>query len=163
MRAFGSICSAFLLGIPGGVAADPEGAGPPPVAEVAAAGDPTTLGFTADVGVVTIYSFRGLNLLRETSQRDAHAAVQPSLAWKHEGSGLSLAWWSSWQVIGANRGALVDAGMGDEQDLTLARSFELAEDLALTTALTAYVYPFADEAAAGANVPLYVEPFATFS
>jgi hypothetical protein len=133
-----------------------------PEADKAGEGDATEpyepIGLGVDVGVGSAYGFRGLNLLQEKSQHDQRFVLQPSISYEVPNTGLNISYFSSYQVSGENRRALVDAGVGDEQDLLLAFSKEVHELLSIGTGVAAYTYPFASREAAGTAFPLYVEP-----
>ncbi|MBK7075286.1 MAG: hypothetical protein IPH44_23615 [Myxococcales bacterium] len=144
---------------------------PPPTAAVAPAdavddADPTAqdaIGVSVGVTVGSAYAFRGLNVYAADRQRDVAGQVAPWLTYAVPGTAITLTYWSSYQISGAMRGALIDAGVGAEQDLTVGWSRDLSPTLALAVAANAYVYPFADRAMAGVATPVYVEPAATIT
>jgi len=121
----------------------------------------TPVGISLDGGLASAYLFRGLNVFGD-KQKDQHGVFSPTVAWTHAGSGLSLTYWGAFQLNGDNLDAKTDVGAGLEQDFILgwSRAF-LDGKLTLKAALTAYVFPFADEELAGANAPLYLEPSVT--
>jgi hypothetical protein len=114
-------------------------------------------GVALGVGFASAYVFRGLNLLQESSQHDQHAVLQPYLSYDIPATGLTLGYFSSYQVAGKNRGDLVDAGSGHEQDVSLSWSRALG-DFEIGTGVSAYLYPFADPEVAGTRTPAYLEP-----
>ncbi len=119
------------------------------------------LGVSVDAQFSSVYLFRGLNVFGD-KQGDQHGVFSPTLSYAIADTGLTLGYWGAFQLNGDNRGAKTDVGAGLEQDFILgySRSF-LDNKLTLKAALTAYVFPFADEELAGAGVPLYLEPSVT--
>jgi hypothetical protein len=87
--------------------------------------------------------------------------LQPWVSYALPNTGLSVGYFGSYQVSGDNRQAMVDAGVGDEQDLILAYSKQLHELVTVGTGVAAYAYPFASKKVAGTAVPLYIEPSVT--
>jgi hypothetical protein len=138
--------------LPGPAAAD-EPADATPAEPV----ERTPVGLTVDFGVGSAYGYRGLNLVAESSQHDQRLVMQPSLAYEVPETGLTLTYFSSYQVTG-ERQAQVDAGMSDEQDLTVAFEREVTEGVSIGALFNAFVYPMAREQAAGTDVPVYLEP-----
>jgi len=116
------------------------------------------IGLSVDLGVASAYAFRGLNLLQAGSQHDQRFVLQPWVAYAVPDSGLTVGYFGSYQVSGDNRQALVDAGVGDEQDLMVTYSKEVHELVTIGTGVAAYLYPFASEKVAGSAAPLYLEP-----
>ncbi|MBU1069280.1 hypothetical protein KJ975_06885 [Myxococcota bacterium] len=119
------------------------------------------LGISVDAQFSSVYLFRGLNVFGD-KQGDQHGVFSPTIAYAVADTGLTLTYWGAFQLNGDNRSAKTDVGAGLEQDFILgySRSF-LDNKLTLKAALTAYVFPFADEELAGAGVPLYLEPSVT--
>lgn len=115
------------------------------------------LGLTIDLGVASAYGYRGLNLSAEASQHDQRLVMQPSLAYAVLDTGLTLTYFSSYQLSG-ERQAKVDDGTSDEQDLSLTFEREVAEGASVGALFGAYVYPMARKEAAGTDVPVYLEP-----
>jgi len=120
---------------------------------------PPTL--NVDVGVASVYVFRGLNLFQKDSQWNQHAFASPSLTFNVPGTnGLTIGYWGAYQLVGTNVREKLDAGTGGENDLTASYSRKLGDKLTAGAGLTSYIYPFAKKDAAGTRVPLYLEPFA---
>ena len=116
------------------------------------------IGLTLAVGIESAYYFRGLNMFKDASQRDAHGLFEPSLTYAVPGTGLSLGYWGGYQINGDNAAHLIAAGIGHEQDVIVRYAGELGKGLTLVGILTGYLYPFADEEVAGTAVPTYLEP-----
>ena len=117
----------------------------------------TPIGVTIDLGVSSAYGYRGLNLAAESTQHDQRLVLQPSIAYAVSDTGLTVAYFSSYQATG-ERCAQVDAAMSDEQDLMVSFEREVADGLAIEALFGAFVYPMATEGAAGTDVPVYLEP-----
>ena len=121
-------------------------------------------GVNVDVGFSTIYNFRGLNTFMENSLMDQNALFAPSLTWSIFDTGLYLGYWGAYQLSGDNKSAMVDIGLGHEQDLFLGYDLGLANDLVtLSFAFTYIFYPFADETVAGTKNPSIIEPLVGIS
>jgi hypothetical protein len=161
-------------------APEPEAAPPPepspapapePVAEPGPSPEPEAeeeakepVGVTVDVGIATIYNFRGLNSFQESSQMDQNALFAPSLEWSIFDSGVTLGYWGAYQLTGNNKTEMVDGALGHEQDLYIGYALGLADDLLeLSFAFTYFFYPFADEDVAGTGNPSIIEPLVGFS
>ena len=115
-------------------------------------------GVTIDVGLASVYNFRGLNTFG-IDQSDQYAVFSPSITWAIFDTGLSLGYWGAYQINGDNMKANVDGGAGHEQDIILGYGIDwLDGSLALGATLTAFLYPFADEDIAGTTCPTYIEP-----
>lgn len=114
------------------------------------------------VGISSAYVWRGYNLFQDTKAMDQNAMVSPALTLSFPATGLSLGYWGAYQLNGENKSALVDAGVGAEQDLILGYERALNQ-LTLSLRLTYYFYPMADEEIAGTRLPSYLEPSAGFS
>lgn len=147
-----------------------EAAPPPPTAAVAAPAVPEDTGagstevasgeapsaiINVDVEGASAYVWRGVNLFGENQNSQAFS-VFPSLTATF--GGLSIGYWGAFQMTGDNKGDLVDLGVGAEQDFILKYSGSFAEGLGYTAMLTYWIYPFADEEAAGTSTPMYIEP-----
>jgi hypothetical protein len=156
-------------------AADPAGPVPAPEPAPAPAGDPaaspvadtgaaeaapasgeapSTL-INIDVEGASAYVWRGMNLFGAEQKTQAFS-VFPSITATF--GGLSIGYWGAFQLSGDNKSSLVDLGVGAEQDLILKYSGSLAEGLAYSAMLTYWIYPMADEVAAGTSTPMYIEP-----
>jgi hypothetical protein len=122
------------------------------------------IGINVDVGLASIYNFRGANVFMEKTLQDQNLAFSPSLTWSIFNTGLYLSYWGAYQVTGGNKSYLVDYGLGHEQDLILGYSKGFADDVVkLNLAFTYYFYPFADEDVAGTKNPSAIEPMAGIS
>lgn len=116
------------------------------------------LGLTLSLSWLSAYSFRGLNIFQQNSQTDQNMLLAPSIAWDIMGSGVEIGYWGGYQISGKNIGELIDAGLGAEQDLFVTYTWEMTDWASLTPTLIFYLYPFADEAAAGTAFPAYIDP-----
>ncbi|TNF37880.1 MAG: hypothetical protein EP329_01925 [Deltaproteobacteria bacterium] len=121
------------------------------------------LGLDANLGFATAYIFRGLNVFQEEGQMDANMLFAPGITWAIGDTGLTVGYLGSFQLTGHNIGAVIDAGLGAEQDLYVTWERELTPELTFGAALTAYLYPGADPDVCGARDPLYLEPAASLS
>lgn len=130
----------------------------------AAATDPdSSIGLTIELAFTSAYLFRGFNIFQDTSQRDQNAFLAPAVTWDIFDTGLTLGYWGAFQVTGDNVQGHIDSGLGAEQDLFLSWTYALPQDLSFSVGMFAYFYPAADEAVAGASVPLWLEPYASLS
>lgn len=138
-------------------AAGPQAPATDPAPAVESKPDPG-LGLALDLGVSSVYVFRGFNMFQKDSQWNQHAFLAPSLTWTIGQSGFQVGYWGAFQFLGDNVGAAIDAGFGAEQDLIVSYSRPLAGDVSAGLAFTAYLYPAAKESVAGTNCPVYLEP-----
>jgi hypothetical protein len=152
---------------PGTSAALPTG--PVPAPEPAPTAPPSDEGYRAeryrydepsqllniDLEGSSAYVWRGINVFGE-DQNTQHFAVFPSLTATF--GALSLGYWGAFQLSGDNKSALVDAGIGAENDFILKYTGSLDNGLSLSASLTYWVYPFADAEVAGTDTPMYLEP-----
>jgi hypothetical protein len=139
--------------------AEPAPAAPPP--KDAADGAPAEgkkLGLDLDLGVASLYAFRGLNLFKHSGQNDANALFAPAITWTIGETGFSVGYVGAYQWTGSNRSELVDAGIGHEQDLIAAYTRAFSDKVTGVASLTYYAYPFAKKSAAGTSLPSYLEP-----
>ncbi len=113
------------------------------------------IGLNFDVEVSSAYVWRGSNLWGPEHDSQ-NLSVFPGF--EVTTGGLRVGYWSAYQLTGETKGDNVDEGMGAEQDLYAGYDLELTDELTLTLLATYYVYPLADEAAAGTKTPMYVEP-----
>jgi len=122
------------------------------------------IGLAIDLGFGTTYAFRGLNMFQGASQMDQHGLVSLGIAWAAFETGVTIGYWSAYQVYGDNIGELIDDAVGCEQDLFASYELDLVEDV-VTGALSLYwyFYPFADEQATGSVLPSWLEPSATLT
>lgn len=116
------------------------------------------LGLEVGLELASAFLWRGLNVFQDKDRMDQHMLAAPSLTWTVGETGLSVGYWGAYQLNGDNRSALIDAGVGAETDLILGYSHSVTEDFTVDGGIVYYVYPFADEAAAGAATPGYIEP-----
>ncbi|HKO91138.1 MAG TPA: hypothetical protein VJU61_08300 [Polyangiaceae bacterium] len=117
-------------------------------------GEPAKL-LNVDVEASSAYVWRGINVFGDEQNSQAFS-VFPSLTATF--GGLSLGYWGAFQLSGDNKSALVDAGVGAENDFVLKYTGSLDNGLALSAMLTYWIYPFADEEVAGTSTPMYLEP-----
>jgi hypothetical protein len=148
--------------------------GPVPAPEPAPTATPTDSGTTStrrrgerpskmlnvDVEAASAYVWRGINMFGVDQSSQAFS-VFPSLTATF--GGLSLGYWGAFQLSGDNKSALVDSGVGAENDLVLKYSGSLDNGLAYSAMLTYWLYPFADEDVTGTSTPMYIEPGAGIS
>ncbi|MFW5740923.1 MAG: hypothetical protein ACOC1F_11220 [Myxococcota bacterium] len=126
--------------------------------------EPDALGLHAELGLHSAYVWRGLNLFADTDvegrldQSDQNLMLAPSLAYMLPGTNLSVGYWGAFQLTGDHRGALVDAGVGAEQDLFAFWELSLDASTSLELGATYYFYPFAEEEQAGVDFPHMLEP-----
>lgn len=117
-------------------------------------GAPDTL-LNIDVEAASAYVWRGINMFG-TNQNTQTAALFPSLT--VNSGALSLGYWGAFQLSGDNKSALVDSGVGAQNNFILKYSGSVDRDLAYSAMLTYWLYPFADEEVAGTSTPMYLEP-----
>lgn len=111
------------------------------------------------LGVSSTYVFRGLNVLGDGDPEDQHGITTPSMRWDVGDTGVYFSYWGAYQINGANAHKMVRAGLGHEQNAVVGIERAVAgERVFVSTAVTTYVFPFADSASAGTAVPLYLEP-----
>jgi len=122
--------------------------------EVASDEAPSAI-INVDVEGASAYVWRGMNLFGE-AQDTQNFSVFPSLTATF--GGLSIGYWGAFQMTGDNKTALVDGGVGAEQDFILKYSGSFAEGLGYTAMLTYWIYPFAEEEVALTATPMYIEP-----
>lgn len=126
-----------------------------------------SFGLEAALTVNSAYVWRGLNLFADTddtgriNQQAHHMMLNPALSYTIPDTGLTVGYWGAYQLTGSNRRALIDAGVGAEQDLLATWNLPLGESSALSLGLTYYFYPFAKKESAGTGFPQYIEPAAT--
>jgi hypothetical protein len=113
-----------------------------------------------DVEGASAYVWRGVNVFGE-NQNTQVFSVLPSVTATF--GAVSVGYWGAFQLSGDNKSALVDSGVGAQNNLVLKYSGWLDEDLAYSAALTYWIYPFADEEVAGTATPMYIEPGAGIS
>jgi hypothetical protein len=150
----------LVVGLSGASAARAAGdpAAPEPAKPAAAPAPPPTVNL--DLGMSSVYVFRGLNMFQKSSQWDQHAFAAPAITLNVPGvEGLSIGYWGAYQWAGSNMKDKLKAGTGGENDLTLTYARPIVGKLTAGPGLTAYIYPFADNGVAGTRVPLYLEPF----
>jgi hypothetical protein len=113
-----------------------------------------------DVEGSSAYVWRGTNVFGADQNTQA-LSVFPSVTATL--GALSLGYWGAFQLSGDNKSALVDRGVGAENDFVLKYSGWLNDKLTYSAMLTYWVYPFANEEAAGTATPMYIEPGAGIS
>jgi hypothetical protein len=126
-----------------------------PVEVAKARREPPEVGLTASLGVASAYVFRGLNYFHADQSRTA-AIVAPSL--EATIGQVTAGWWSGYQATGPDRDVFVRIGNGHEQDAYVGWGTDLTDQIAFSTQLTGYWYPFSVEEDAGANAALWLEP-----
>jgi hypothetical protein len=113
-----------------------------------------------DVEGASAYVWRGINVFG-VDQNTQVFSVLPSLSATF--GALSLGYWGAFQLSGDNKSALVDSGVGGQNNFVLKYSGSLDDGLAYSAMLTYWFYPFADEDVAGTATPMYIEPGAGIS
>jgi len=108
-----------------------------------------------DLEAASAYVWRGINVFG-AEQNTQTFAVFPSVTATF--GGLSLGYWGAFQLSGANKSALVDEGVGGQNNFVLKYSGALDNGLNYSAMLTYWIYPFAKEEAAGTATPMYLEP-----
>lgn len=134
--------------------------GPVPAPEPAPTAPPTDRGaasglLNVDVEVASAYVWRGINVFG-VDQNTQALSVLPSVSATF--GALSLGYWGAFQLSGDNKSALVDSGVGAQNNLVLKYGGALDDGLAYSAMLTYWFYPFADEEVAGTATPMYLEP-----
>jgi hypothetical protein len=163
-RTLSALLTATSVLAPLAAAATGEPAGEAPVDGAAGpAEEDPGLGLAFDLGFATAYVFRGLNVFADGDQLDPHMLLAPGITWSVLDTGLWLGYWGAFQVSGDNLSDNIDAGIGVEQDLLLGWDRDLGEAATVSLFLYWYFYPAADEEAAGAAVPSYLEPGAALA
>lgn len=112
------------------------------------------IGINVEVEIASAYVFRGLNLFGDT-QIDQRASVFPSVT--VSAGPVSGGYWGAYQLSGDNARRKLDEGFSAENDLWVGYEGSMG-DLGYSALLTYYLFPFADEATAGAATPMYLEP-----
>jgi hypothetical protein len=113
-----------------------------------------------DVEAASAYVWRGINMFG-VNQNSQVFSVLPSLTATL--GPVSIGYWGAFQLSGDNKSALVDSGVGAQNNLVLKYNGWLDENLAYAAMLTYWVYPFADADVAGTDTPMYIEPGAGIS
>jgi hypothetical protein len=116
---------------------------------------PSAATVNIDVETASAYVWRGLNLFGETYTTQ-NWSLFPSVTAVF--GPVTVGYWGAFQLTGDNKSAVVDGGVGAEQDLILAYNGSIADNLTYSARLTYWIYPFADEAVAGTSTPMYLEP-----
>ncbi len=119
------------------------------------------LGLNVDVEVASSYLFRGINLFATPADKviQQHPRVSPSVTWQIFDTGLSIGYYGAFQLAGDDIAANNKAGAGTEQDLSLTYQRELSEAWTASCALVSYIYPAGEEAYAGADFPVWLDPY----
>jgi hypothetical protein len=136
-------------------AADSGAEAPPPEAPA-----PTPKTVNIDVETASAYIWRGLNLFGETYTTQNWSLFPSVTAILGP---VTIGYWGAFQLTGDNKTAIVDGGVGAEQDLIVAYSGAITDQLAYSARLTYWIYPFADEEVAGTSTPMYLEPGASLT
>jgi hypothetical protein len=113
-----------------------------------------------DVEAASAYVWRGINMFG-VDQNTQTFSLFPSVTATF--GQLSLGYWGAFQMSGDNRSALVDSGVGNQNNFILKYSGSLDNGLAYSASLTHWIYPSADEEVAGTATPMYLEPGAGIS
>ncbi len=121
------------------------------------------IGLNLDLGFASAYLFRGWNVFQNDSQMNPNMLIAPGITWTVFGSGLSIGYWGAFQINGDNISSNIDEGIGAEQDLFVSYEATISDVTTVSLSLYFYFYPFADEDAAGTNVPAYLEPSFTIN
>jgi len=113
-----------------------------------------------DLEAASAYVWRGINMFG-VDQNSQALSVFPSVTATL--GAVSLGYWGAFQLSGDNKSALVDSGVGAQNNFILKYSGSLDDGLAYSASLTYWLYPFADEEVAGTATPMYIEPGAGIS
>jgi len=97
-------------------------------------------------------------MFQKDSQMDPHMLLAPGASWAIGDSGVTVSYWSAYQLTGTNMSANTDGALNDEQDLILTYDLELPSNVGLSLGLAAYLYPAADPNVMGTSVPVYLDP-----
>lgn len=159
-RAVALLTAGLLFGDASTVSAEAEPAEADGAAEAA---EDESVGVNLELGYASAYVFRGLNLFQERLQLDQNMLLAPGASWNVAHTGLTLGYWSGYQITGKNISDNVRAGVSVEQDLYASYELTLPLDMALGFSFQGYFYPAADPDVAGASVPTYLEPAIAFS
>ncbi len=111
-----------------------------------------SLGLEIEAAFSSIYYFRGDNLFKKDKLMDQNGLA--SLSVTYALGPFSIVYWGGFQTNGDNISENIDVGLGAEQDLAVSYSHELPADLAVEVGVLSYMYPFADEEAAGTAFPV---------
>jgi hypothetical protein len=157
MAAFFGLCLSSGAALAEEAAADP--AAPPAdtggEGDAAAAEEETPKAVNIDVEAASAYVWRGVNLFG-VDQNTQNFSIFPSITATF--GGFSVGYWGAFQLSGDNKSALVDGGVGAEQDLILGYGGAITDELAYKALLTYWIYPMAKEEVAGVSTPMYIEP-----
>jgi hypothetical protein len=164
---FAGAAGAAVPAIPGQPPAGTPAAlpsGPVPAPEPAPDAPPTDSGrrsgapgklLNIDVEGASAYVWRGINVFG-VDQNSQVLSVFPSVSATF--GALTLGYWGAFQLSGDNKSALVDSGVGGQNNFVLKYAGWLDDDLAYSAMLTYWLYPFADEEVTGTATPMYLEP-----
>ncbi|HTV21526.1 MAG TPA: hypothetical protein VMG12_22715 [Polyangiaceae bacterium] len=108
-----------------------------------------------DVEAASAYVWRGINMFG-VDQNTQTFSLFPSITATL--GNVSLGYWGAFQLSGDNKSALVDSGVGAQNNFILKYSGWFDDDLAYSAMLTYWLYPLADEEVAGTATPMYLEP-----
>jgi len=125
--------------------------------DVAEEEEEDSLGLSVEVAYSSLYYFRGDNLFKKDKLMDQNGLA--SLSASYAIGPFSVTYWGGLQTNGDNIGENIDVGLGAEQDLAVSFTQELPADLSVEVGILSYMYPFADEEAAGTSFPVYLDPF----
>jgi hypothetical protein len=125
----------------------------------AAPAETAKLGLAVDLGLSSVYVFRGYNMFQTKSQWNQHPFAAPSITYSIPATnGLAVGYWGAYQFAGPNIVQAMQAGLGAENDLFVTYSQPVVGPLTAGLGFTAYIYPLATEEAAGTLIPVYLEP-----
>lgn len=118
------------------------------------------VGLDLDLAFESAYVFRGLVVFGTDGgpQNAARPFLAPSIAWSLGDTGLSVGYWGAYQIVGEDISDNIDGGLGAETDLYVAFEKDLTDSLSMSALFTAFLYPMADEEAAGETNPTWIEP-----
>ena len=115
-------------------------------------------GLSMELELATGYIFRGDNVFQSGSQLNPTLLIQPAVDWSIGETGLTVGYWSVYQLTGDNIDANIEAGSGAEQGLYVHYRHQLTDAFSLILWLNGYFYPAATEESAGTDFPCYLEP-----
>jgi hypothetical protein len=114
-----------------------------------------TKSINVDVEAASAYVWRGINLFG-ANHNSQDLSVFPSITGTF--GGFTIGYWGAFQLTGDNKSLVVDKGVGAEQDIILGYGGAITDKLSYAAHLTYWIYPAADEVAAGTKTPMYIEP-----
>jgi len=137
--------------------AEPTAVPTEPAASEAAGEEAEGLGIGVELGLGSLYYFRGANLFQGPVEPQGvqHLFTSATLSWSR--GPFTIGYFTAFQLTGDVR-ARMDDGSGAEQDLFAAFEFP-AGPFTGTVGANAYTYPFGTRAGTGVDFLAYADPF----